>query len=177
MRDDGHTRSWWRTLLDAQRQAGFPILAGSEGTLQVTLSDALLNELIAARLPAAWPIKELTVNALEGNELTVRARPRTAWLPPLRVRLTIDQQPAMPAVPLLRARFTSGLGGLVGGALGFASMPNWIQVSGDYVTIDVEALAAHFGMKDLLPALRMLTVKAEIGRVMVTAALALPPTR
>jgi hypothetical protein len=105
VRDDGHTRSWWRTLLDAQRQAGFPILAGSEGTLQVTLSDALLNELIAARLPAAWPIKELTVNALEGNELTVRARPRTAWLPPLRVRLTIDQQPAMPAVPLLRARF------------------------------------------------------------------------
>jgi len=172
VRDGDHTRSWWRTLLDAQRRAGFPDLAGSEGTAQLALSDALLNQFIAARLPDAWPITELTVHALERNELAVRVRPRTAWLPPVRVRLTIDQEPATAANPQLRARFRSRLAGLAGSALGATSLPRWVRMSGDCLTVDLEALAAQHGVVDLLPAVRMLTVSTEPGRVILRTALA-----
>ena len=163
------SRSWWRTLLDEERRAGFPHLAGSEGTLQFALSDALLNELIAARLPATWRISELTLHAFEHNQVSILVRPRTAWLPPIRVRVTIDEQPATLALPLLRARFTSSIGRFADVALEYVRMPDWLHVSGHDVTIDLAALAAHYDMADLLPLLRKLTIGSEPSRLILAA--------
>jgi hypothetical protein len=172
VRDGQHIRPWWRMLLDAQRSAGFPDLAGSEGTLQLTLSDALLNAVIAARLPATWPVLELTLHALDRNEIAVRVRPRSAWLPPVQARVTIDDQPITPSTPLLHARLTSSVGRLAGLALGSARLPAWIRVSGDDVTVDLQALAAQQGVADLLALVQMLTINTTPGRVIVTTTLA-----
>ena len=137
--------------------------------MQVALPDALLNELIAARLPATWGISELTLNALEHNHVSILVRPRTAWLPEVRVRVTIDDQPATPVLPLLRARFTSSIGMLADVALEYVRMPDWIHVSGNDVTIDLAALAAQYDMADLLPLLRRLTLGSERSRLILAA--------
>lgn len=172
MRGSHPPSSWWRTWLDEQRQAGFPALTGSEGSLRLTPSDALLNALIAERLPARWPISELTLHALEGHEIAVRVRPRSVWLPPVTARVTIEQQPATPAEPRLRARFTSSLGGLAGVALGAATIPRWIQIAGDLVTVDLAALAADLDMADLLSLVRRVMLGTERGRVVLIAEMA-----
>ena len=162
-------------MLDAQRRAGFQDLAGSDGTLKLALSDALLNRVIAAQLPATWPIKELTLQALDGNEIAVRVRPRASWLPPVQVRLVIDQRPATRSEPFVRARFASSLGGLAGLALGSAPIPGWLRISGDDVTVDLGALARQHGAADMLEMLREFRVRTEPGRVIPTAALAVVP--
>jgi hypothetical protein len=113
----------------------------------------------------------VTVHALEDNELVVRVRPRTAWLPPLQIHLRIDPQPVTPIEPLLRARFTSGLGTMAGAAIGAVRLPGWLRVSGDDVVVDVAALAAHYDVADLLPLMRTLTVRTEPGHAIVTIAL------
>jgi hypothetical protein len=176
VRDGDRMASWWRTLLDAQRRAGFRDLAGSEGNLQLMLSDALLNDLIAAWLPPAWPITALTLHALGRNEVAVRVRPRTGWLPPIKVVMTIDQRPATAAAPLLCARFTSSIGGLVSFVLRHAEIPGWIRLSGNDVAIDLHALAASYGLDDMLPTLQRITLGTEVGRFVLTTALAVSPS-
>jgi hypothetical protein len=164
-------RSWWRTLLDAQRRAGFQDLAGTEGILQLALSDALLNSLIAAQLPATWPVSEITIHADGAREVAVRIRPRTGWLPPVQVRLAIAEEAATAAEPRLRARFTSSIGGLAGMAFGAAPLPRWVEVSGDLVTIDLQALTQHYGVEDLWSVLTGVAVDTTPGRVILKLAL------
>ena len=165
---DPREQPWWRTLLEVQRTAGFPDLAGSEGTLQLALSDALLNELIATRLPGSWPVRELTVEALAGDELAVRVRPRSAWLPPVQLRVTLERQPVTAETPYLRARVTSSLGRLGAVALSSAPLPDWVRLDQEYVTMDIQALARRHGVDDLLSIVTMVTLRTEPGRVNAT---------
>jgi hypothetical protein len=165
----------WRTLLDVQRRGGFPDLAGSEGRMQVALSDVFLSDLVATRLPAAWPVRQLTLHALGGDEIAVRVRPRSAWLPPLQLRVTLEPQPVTAATPYLRARVGSSLGRAAAVALGSAPLPGWVRLDQDYVTVDVQALATQLGVADLLSAITTLTLRTEPGRVVTTIVFAVRP--
>ena len=93
---------WWVTLLRQQQSDNFPDLAGAEASATIPISDRLITRAIAERLSPSAPIREVEVRAHADNQLTVRVRlAGPAILPPLQLRLAIEQQPDLPMSPVL----------------------------------------------------------------------------
>ena len=73
-------------LLERLRASGFAEAKGARASLSIPVSEALLNELITATLPAGGPLRDLHVRPLAGNKLAVRARAsRLDFLPPMTI--------------------------------------------------------------------------------------------
>jgi len=168
---------WWRARFDEQERSGFADLVGARARIRLPIADTLLNEAIAEWLPERWPVRELTVHALPNDELAVRVRPRTDWLPPVQVQFAIEEQPMLPHRPVLRLRLLSGgVSALAGFALGALSkLPPGIEFADDRLSIDLAVLARRQGVERWLPLLTALEITTEPGRVIVAASLGVPP--
>src|SRR4051812_10320935 len=98
---------WWRTLLREQQRAGFADIAGASASVVLPISDRLLTQLAAERMPPNW-VSEITVHAEPGEQFSVRVRlAKLSFLPSIRVRLRIHRQPAFPAAPVLVLRLVT----------------------------------------------------------------------
>src|SRR5687768_263963 len=111
----------WLALIQEQLRSGFADLTGASVAIRLPVSDRLVTQVIAERIPAGSPIRDLQLRAHDGNELTVRARVGgLTMLPALQVRFVIEQQPSLPEAPILTLRLAShGFTALVGRALQF----------------------------------------------------------
>ncbi len=167
---------WWAALLREQQGAGFPDLAGTEGWLRVPISDALINRLIAHRLPPSGPIGRVELLAEPGNHLKLRIRlARPSFLPAFSIRFRIDRQPQLPDSPVLGLRLVSeGLAVLAGPAMRFFEvLPRGVRLAGDQLTVDLAALLEQYGALEALRYITHLELLAEQGRVIVAARAAL----
>jgi len=158
-------------LLDEQRAAGFPDVAGMDVSAIVPVSDRLLNELIACRLPAGGTVSDVRVESRPANVLAVRARlTRAAFLPAVAVTLEIVRQPELPRDPVLVLRLASSilapLAGIVLRVLD--ALPTGIRLEGDLIYVDLRELLRQHGLADLLPLLKDLRVTTEAGRAILT---------
>jgi hypothetical protein len=170
---------WWVTLLRQQQRDGFPDLAGSEVSATIPITDRLVGWLIAQRLPATAPIRELSIVAHRGNELTVRVRlAKPAILPPIQIRLAIEQQPELPASPFLVLGVVSqGVAILALNTLRFTDLlPPGVRFDGRRFIIDVRTLLERHAA-DLWSYLLDLAITIEDGRVVVHGRAALPVRR
>jgi hypothetical protein len=168
------------TLLREQQAANFADVAGANGFVILPISDRLLSRLIAERLPPSAPVSDLELSADAGNELAVRVRlTRAAFLPPITVRFVIERQPRLPESPVIELRMMSeGLAALAGTALKFVDvLPPGVRLEGDKVSIDLAALAAQYGVAEVLPYLTDLEITTTVGRVVFTVRAAVPPPR
>ena len=100
-------------LLIQQHAAGFSDIAGARADATIPVSDRLLNQLIADALPPGGAVREVQVQTHAGNRLTARVRVgRSPLLPAVTVRLSIEQQPELPA-----SRYSSSEWPLAGSCL------------------------------------------------------------
>ena len=168
---------WWVALWRKQQSDGFPDLAGTEVSATIPISDQLISRVIAQRVPPTAPVRELLLVAHPGNEITLRVRlTGPAILPPVQVRLAIDQQPDLPASPVVALRIVSqGIASLAVNALKFIDMlPPGVRFDGRRLVIDVRTLLESRGAAEALAYLTDLKFTTAEGRIVVQARASLP---
>ncbi len=168
-----------RTLLDDLRATHFAAVAGATFSAHVPLSDALVTALVQARVLPGGVVRNVEVRAGRDNDILVRVRlTKPAFLPPFSVRMRIDEQPRLPASPILGLRLQSPVLGAIAGVLArlLPTLPPWMTFDGERVRIDVGVLAAQSGAAEVLSLLTHLTVTTEEGRFLIESRAALPPS-
>jgi hypothetical protein len=155
-------------------------MAGAEAAATLPISDRLISRVIAQRLPPWAPIRELEVRAHQGDQISVRMRlSKSAILPPVQIRLAIEQQPQLPAAPTLVVGIVSqGLASLAVNALKFVDvLPPGISFDGRRFVVDLRTLLDRYGTGWVLAYLTDLKITTADGRIVVRAWGALPGRR
>jgi hypothetical protein len=156
-------------ILDRLRASGFAEVKGARASLSIPVSEALLNELITAALPAGGPLRDLHVRPQAGNRLAVRARAsRLDFLPPMTISLQIEGQPLLPDTPLVvRILSMPGLLSVAGSMLSPNSLPPGIRMERERVLVDVRQLLEARGFGEIVPLIERLQVSSEEGRLLI----------
>lgn len=155
-------------LLDELRASRFRLLAGARLTLDLPLVENLVNEMIAVSTPPEAPIRSISIHPQADDQFALRIVAKAALIPPISLKLTIDQQPDMPSNPVLGLRMVT-LGGLFGLASGMISgfLPPAVKLHGEKIFVDLRAIAAQQRVDDLLEYLTSLRVHTEPGRIVL----------
>jgi len=164
--------AWWVTLLRRQQSDGFPDFAGAAGAITLPISDRLITRVIADRLPPSVPVRDLDLHAHADGIIDVRLRlTKPAFLPPLRLRFAIVQQPDLPASPVVAlAMVSEGLTRMAAQALKFVDvLPRGVRFDGHRFFVDLAALLQTYDAADVLRYLTDLNFSAEDGRIIVRA--------
>ena len=156
-------------VIDRLRGSGFAEVKGARASLSIPVSEAILNELITAALPAGGPLRDLHVRPQAGNRLAVRARAsRLDFLPPMTISLQIEGQPQLPDTPLVvRILSMPGLLSVAGSMLSPGSLPPGIRLERDRVLVDVRQLLEGKGFAEIVPLIERLQVSSEEGRLLI----------
>ena len=142
-------------------------LAGAVASGEIPLTSSVVNRLIAQKLAGAnAPIVSAEIATTGSGAFIVHLRPKGP-IPLLKVDVTIDRQPQLPADPRLGLRWTvRGVGplALLAGPLisRFTSLPPGITVDRDYVWVDLHAMLRAQGFGEVVPLLtgvRVLTAE------------------
>ena len=172
-------RSILEDLLAQQRRAGFPAFAGAGASATIPVSDRLLSELIAHRLPSTGPIGGIVLVARERNQITARIRVVTRGLGlPVNLTFEIDSQPVLPERPVLGLRLkTSALLLTLSTMLArmFAALPPGVSFDGERIEINLRVLLEPYGAAELLRYLTELRVTTEPGVVVLSARARIEP--
>jgi hypothetical protein len=144
-------------------------LAGTWLSGELPLTATLVNRLIATRLAGkSAPVHAVVVEPLDQNVVDVHVTPKSRWLPAIRVQALIEQQPELPASPVLRLRWRiPGTGPLALFAGPFIanlkSLPPGVRIDGDLVFVDLSQALAAQGLSEVLQYLRALRVDTRRG--------------
>jgi hypothetical protein len=167
---------WWIALLKSAQRDQLAGIAGARAAVRLPIDERLLNQLIAEYRSEDWPIRELTVELLDRDELVLRVRPKAGFVPTIQVRVTIEQQPELPASPLLILRI--GANPLTSMAIAAVrskvKLPAGIQFDDDRIRIDLQALAEAFGQNEWLPLLTRLRINTKPHLLVLDAEAAVP---
>lgn len=161
----------FRELISSQQREGFPDFAGARVAAFIPISDRLLNEIIARELPENAPVSDVSIEAMTGNRIGLRARvARAPMLPAFTVTFTIVRQPVLPHDPVLVLRMGSGgLMSLAGAALRFLdALPPGITAEGDRLLVDVRRLLAERGLDWALRYVVDLEITTDANVVLVS---------
>src|SRR5262245_21448392 len=156
------TADWLIALLRVQREAGFADVAGADASLTLPVSERLINRIIAERLPRGGVVSAVEVEAMPGNQISVRVRlGQSALLPPIRLGLAIERQPDLPSFPVIGLRIVSpAIAALAAGLVArfVRALPPWVQFDGARLSIDLLAAAASVGGAETFGYLRSLAL-------------------
>jgi hypothetical protein len=162
------------TLFERQRANGFAGLTGSEAHAVIRVSADLLDEAVGLFASSARAVREISVRPRAGNSIDVRLKLAQTFVPSLNLTLAIEQQPQLPATPELVLRIT-GAGGMLRFAApaisSFGNLPPGMRLDGDRLFVDLRALLAHHGHRELLNYAEQLEVVTEEGTLIVLAQL------
>ena len=157
-------------ILRSLQSSGFRDVAGARVSADIPVSERLINELVAASMPAHVPVREAHVRPEPGDRFSVRLIPKSGFLPALTIKLLIERQPEFPGSPELVLRMAS-LGGLLGiasAAFPIAQMlPPGVRLDGEHIHVDLRAMAAQRGAADLVQYIRLLRITTDDGRATV----------
>jgi hypothetical protein len=155
-------------LLDELRASRFRVLEGARLTLDLPVVETLVNELIATATPPHAPVRSVSIHPRADDQFGLRIVAKAALIPPISLKLAIEQQPQMPSHPVLGLRMVT-LGGLFGLASGMIAgfLPPGVTLHGERIFVDLRALAAEQRADDLLEYLTSLQVHTEPGRLVL----------
>ena len=155
-------------LIDDLRAARLAELSGARLSVEVPLTERLLNRALALGLPPNGPVREVTVQPRSANRLRVRVRLSAPdFLPPIGITLEIVRQAALPGGPLvLRVLSMPWLVGLAGAAVSLGSiLPPGVRLEDQQIVVDLGSLLERQGHGELIPFLERVHVTSEEGRV------------
>jgi hypothetical protein len=155
-------------LFERLRASRFAAITGAHLTADVPLDEGLLNELLAASIPASAPVRGASIHPDASDKLSVRIVPKAAIMPAITLKLTIEQQPQLPSRPVLVLRMLTlgGLFGLASGAIA-GTLPPGVTLQGERILVDLRTIAAQRGVLDLFDYLKSLRVETGPGRVVL----------
>ena len=171
-----HDAARFVELLHRLRMDRFRDLAGSRVTAAIPVSQDLVNELIAVSLPPNAPVRSVTIRPEAADRFSVRILARAALIPTITLQLAIEEQPQLPARPVLTLRMVT-LGGLFGLASGIIAgfLPPAVRLDGERIHIDLRAIAAERGAGEFFDYLESLEVHSDDGRLILHANAGVPP--
>ena len=151
----------------------FQELTGATVAGELPLTNAVVNRLIREQVRGdAGPVTSVEVAALDDDSFGAQVTPRARLIPAVGIVGRFEQQPQMPARPVLVVRWAvpgiGPLGLLAGPALSFLkALPRGLRAEDDLIFIDVaEILRAH-GLGDLVKHLTKLEVHTRRGAFLV----------
>jgi len=155
-------------LFQRLHRSGFRDLAGTRITAAVPISEALLNDLIAASLPANAPVRAVSIRPEAANHFSARIVPKAALIPAITLKLAIDRQPQLPSSPVLVLRMVT-LGGLFGLASGAIAglLPPGVTLEGEHILVDLRTIAAQRGAVDPFQYLTGLRIETDAGKLVL----------
>ncbi len=157
-----------------------PEISGSLLAGEIPLSNALVNRLIAQRLPAMHvPVAAVRVEAHDGDRLAIVLSIRGSLIPDVAIAARIEEQPQFPGPAVLGLRWTlpamRALSLVAAPALAyFKKLPSGIHVDGDRLTIDLGELLRSRGLGELMDYLTRVHVSTREGAIVVAFALRVP---
>lgn len=165
---ENHVPDAMTDLLHHLQGSAFRDIAGARVSAVIPVSEALVNRLIAATLPATAPVRDVVIQPEPNDRFSVRITPKAALLPSITLKLAIEEQPRLPesAVLVLRMATLSGIFGLASGMIA-GMLPPAVRLQGETIRVDLRALAAERGQAELLDHLRSLEVHTDQGRVIL----------
>lgn len=149
-------------------------LAGARAAGEIPVSAAVINRLIAARLSASrGQVADVAIDPLDGDAILANVTLRSRLVPPLAIRLQIQQQPEFPDLPVLVLRWSmGGFGGLARLASPvlalFDVLPPGVRIDGDLIGVDLAVMLREQGAAELLPHIRNIRFGTNRGQVIVT---------
>lgn len=154
------------SILQTLRQNRFRDVAGARFTLDLPLSEPLLNELIAASLRSSGPVRSITIRPAAGDRFDVRIVPKAAFIPAITLQLQVAEQPRLPESPVLTLKMVT-LGGLFGLASGVIAgfLPPGVRLDGERILVNLRELAVQQGQAEAFGYLTAIQVHTEVGRV------------
>jgi len=137
----------------------------------IRVPDQLINQAVAAALPAGGALRSLAVRARAGNTFDVHATTGKVFVPTINAQLAIERQPAFPNDPVLVLRIVGGAGTLLKFAGPFlsAALPPFVRLEQELLLVDLRALATQYGQAASLAYVRDLRVTTEENAVLVDA--------
>jgi hypothetical protein len=157
---------------------GFRDVAGARASVTIPIPESLLNRVVAAALPPAGAVRELSVTPEAGNRFLVRVRlAKPAFLPALKLNVSIERQPDFPRSPVLELRIAMPplLAGLAGAAQTFVDvLPPGVEMQGDRVLVNLAALAERQGHGRYLRFVQRVEITTDPGRLNVAADVRVP---
>jgi hypothetical protein len=165
-------------ILQDLESSGFRDVAGARASVTVPVAEPLLNRLVAAALPPDGAVRELSISPEAGNRFLVRVRlAKPAFLPTLKLNVSIGRQPDFPRSPVLELRIAMPplLAGLAGAAQTFVDvLPPGVELQGDRVLVNLATLAQRQGHGRYLRYVERVHITTDPGRLNVAADIRVP---
>ena len=159
------------SLLHDLAASGLADVSGARVSVSIPATEHLLNRIVPLLLPPDAPVRDLTLHPESDNWFTVRVKlARPEFLPPLKLRLRIEQQPDLPASAVIGFRIASlpGLMSLAGAALAFTRvLPPGVQLDGDRLTVDLRPMLDKQGFATYLQYVERLQITTHGGRLVI----------
>jgi hypothetical protein len=159
---------WLEQLMRDVRAGHSSDLAGTRVACDISVSDRLINQVLAEKIGHDAAVREVTVRPEPGRARVTIKIARPSFLPPLSFVLTVEAQPQLPASPVLvlRVGMMPGVAALLGTGLSFMNvLPPGLRLEGDRLFVDVAAVLNDRGHGWVLPYLQSLNVAFEAGRL------------
>jgi hypothetical protein len=167
-------------LLAQLQSSAFADLAGTRVSARVPVSRTLVNQFVVRAVQAQQPplpIKQVDVRPHDGDRFDAIVTVSIPFIPPLKVALTIEQQPQFPASPVLVLRWSllGGLGQFISKIVGpHQKLPPGVRLDGDRILVDIPAAAAGTPAAPLLGFVKALEVHTLEDKLVVAMDLAIP---
>ena len=159
---------WLQQLLDDAKAGRARDLSGTRVALDLSISDRLINDVLAQTLPRDGTVKEIQVQCRAGDARVGVKLARPAFLPTINITAAVERQPEWPASPILVLRLSipPAIAGLLGAGASFLNvLPPGHRLEGDRLHVDLAAVLQHRGFGWVVPYARAVTVRFEPGRL------------
>lgn len=160
--------NWLRQLLDDLRTGRAADLAGTRIATDLAISDRLINQVLAEKIRPDGAVREISVQSRDGDARVRVTMAKPAFLPPITLTLTVEQQARLPESPVVVLKISMGAGvaALLGAGISLLNvLPAGHRLEGDRLFIDVAAVLNDRGYGWVVRYLRSLTMRFEPGRV------------
>ena len=158
-------------LLAHLRSSAFRDIAGSRVSARIPVARSLVNMLVAHALEGTTtPVRGVDVRPHEGDRFDVLVTLSWAFVPPLKVAVTVERQPQFPASPVLVLRWSLfGAVGVLASRLiaSLGRLPAGIRLDGDRLELDIPTLAAREPAVTLLPFVKALQIHTSDDHVVL----------
>jgi hypothetical protein len=165
-------------LLASLQSSGFRDLAASRASAHIPLSRSLVNRLAAQALRGtSTPVREIDVRPHNGDDFDVVLTLSWPFVPPLKVAVSVAQQPVFPASAVLVFRWSllGALGALASRVIASLDrLPAGIRLDGDRLLVDIPVVAGRGPTEMLWPWVKKLELHTIDERVVLDVELEIP---
>jgi hypothetical protein len=158
-------------LLASLQSSGFREIAGSRASAQIPFSRALVNRVVAQALRGtSTPVREVDVRPHQGDQFDVVLTLAWPLVPPLKVAVSVAEQPHFPASPVLVFRWSllGAVGALASRVIAALDrLPAGIRLDKDRLLVDIPVVAGRGPAATLLPFVKKLELHTIDDRIVL----------